>query len=141
MSHITSHMESIALLSLPAAADDIRSGVSYDSRSQSEEDIIERNKQELPSPVFTDEPISDMPNTEGLPGETLLVEGYLMNGEWSDIQEYTDSRKPVYKRAEDDEKLRPFISRYMSEGYKNVLSERNIVKAYLTHKLMISNRQ
>lgn len=112
MNHITSHMESIALLSLPAAADDIGSGVSYNSRSQSEEDIIERNKQDLPPAVFTDETTSYM-HTEGLPGEILPDEDYLMNGEWSYILESTDTRKPVYKRAENDEILRPFISRYM----------------------------
>lgn len=115
MNHIASHMESIALLSLPAAADDIGSGVSYNPRSQSEEDIIERDKQDLPPAVFTDEPISHMPSTEGLPGETQPVEDYLMNGEWSYILKSTGTRKPVYKRAEDDEILRPFISRYMSE--------------------------
>lgn len=115
MNHIASHMESIALLSLPAAADDIGSGTPYNARSQNEEDIIERNLQDLPPAVFTDESISHMPNTEGLPGEKLPVNDYWMNGEWSYILESTDTRKPVYKRAEDDETLRPFISRYMSE--------------------------
>lgn len=42
-------MESIALLSLPAAADDVGTGVSDDLRLQGEEDIIERNKQNLPT--------------------------------------------------------------------------------------------
>lgn len=45
-------MESIALLSLPAAADDTGSGTSYNPQSQSEEDIIERNLQDLPPAVF-----------------------------------------------------------------------------------------
>lgn len=116
MNHIASHMESIALLSLPAAADDIGSENSDNPRSQSGEDIIERNLQDLPRAVFTDEPISHMPNTMGLPGETLAVE--YLNGEWSYILESTEIRKPVYKTAEDDEILRPFISRYMSERRK-----------------------
>lgn len=137
MNHIASHMESIALLSLPAAADDISSGVSYNSRSQSEEDIIERNKQDLPPAVFTDEPISHMPNTESLPGETLPGENYLMNGEWSYILESTDTRNPVYKSAEDDKILRPFISRYMSERPLNLrhrkgMSLLGIAFVYLT---------
>ena len=139
MNHIASHMESIALLSLPAAADDISSGVSYNSRSQSEEDIIERNKQDLPPAVFTDEPISHMPNTESLPGETLPGENYLMNGEWSYILESTDTRNPVYKSAEDDKILRPFISRYMSERPLNLrhrkgMSLLGIAFVYLTWK-------
>lgn len=108
-------MESIALLSLPAAADDIDNGTSYNTQSQSEEDVIERNLQDLPSAVFTDEPIDHMPNTEGLPGEKLPVEDYSMNGEWSYILEFKEIRKPVHRRAEDDEILRRFISRYMSE--------------------------
>lgn len=115
MNHIASHMESIALLSLPAATDDISSKVSHNSRLQSEEDIIERNKQDLPPAVFTDESISHIPNNEGLTGETLPGEDYLMNGDWSYILKSPNTRKPVYKRAEDDEILRPFISRYMLE--------------------------
>lgn len=115
MNHIASHMESIALLSLPVATDNISSGNSYNPRSQIGEDIIERNLQDLPQAVFTDEPISYMSNTVGFPGDKLLVENYWMNGEWSYIRESTEIRKPVYKRAEDDEVLQPFISRYMSE--------------------------
>lgn len=119
MNHIASHMESIALLSLPAPADDIGTGVSDNPQSQSEEDIIERDKQDLPPAVFSDEPIGLMPNTEGLPGETLPVEDYLMIGEWSYILESTDTQKPALnKKAEDDEILRPFISRYMLERPK-----------------------
>ena len=101
MNHIASHMESIALLSLPAAADGIGSGVSDNLRSQSEADI-ERDEQDLPPAVFTDEPIGHMSNTEGFSGETLPIEGHFMKGEWSYILESTDTRKPVYKRAEDD---------------------------------------
>lgn len=115
MNHIASHMESIALLSLPGAADDIDNGISYNTQSQSEEDIIERNLQDFPSAVFTDEPINHVPNTEGLPGEKLPIEDYWMNGEWSYILESKEIRKPVHRRAEDDEILRPFISRYMSK--------------------------
>ncbi len=57
-----------------------------------------------------------MPNTVGLPGGKLAVE--YLNGEWSYILESTEIRKPGFKTAEDDEILRPFISRYMSERPK-----------------------
>lgn len=131
--HIASHMESIALLSLPAAANDFGSGTSYDTRSQNEDDIIVRNLQDLPSAVFTDEPINHMPNTQGLPGEKLPVEDYWMNGEWSYILESKEIRKPLHKRAEDDGILQSFISRYMSENpnippkpYSTVPFSRNV---------------
>ena len=113
LNHIASHMESVALLSLPAA-DDLGSGVSNELRWQVD-DIIERDNQDLPPAIFADEPSGEMTEIEGSYGKALPINDYLMKNGWSYILESPDVRKTFYPSVEHDETLQPFIARYISE--------------------------
>ena len=113
LNHIASHMESVALLSLPAA-DGLGSGVSNELRWQGD-DIIERDNQDLPPAIFVDEPSGEMSEIEDSYGNALPIDDFLMKNGWSHILESPKVRKTSYPSAERDERLQPFIARYTLE--------------------------
>jgi hypothetical protein len=105
LNHIVSHMESIALLSLPAGGD-LDSGVSNEPRSQGVEDITEQDNQDLPPAIFADEPIEK----RGLIEEALPIDDYLMKNGWSRIFESPNVRKTTYLGPEHDKTLKAFVA-------------------------------
>lgn len=112
LDHITSHMESIALLSLPAD-NCLDSGVSDELLSQSRGDI--EVDQSLPPADFVDELGEEMTLAEGLSGEAPPIDDYLVKDGWSYVLEAPDVQKLIYSEPEHDKILQPFVARYISE--------------------------
>lgn len=118
MDHITSHMESIALLSLPAD-NRLDSGVSDELRSDTGEDN-EKDDQNLPPAVFVDEPIREIRSVEDLSDDALPVDDFLMKEGWSYVLEAPNVQKVSHSELENDKKLQPFVARYMSQSKKTI---------------------
>lgn len=125
LDHVTGHMESIALLSLPAD-NCLDSGVSDELRSQSVEDI-EKDDQNLPPAIFVDEPRREITLVEGFSGKACPIDDYLMKEGWIYVLESPDVQKITRLEPEHDKKLEPFIARFMLENTQIPLKPRSTV--------------
>lgn len=120
LNHITNHMESIALLSLPVD-NNLDNGVSDELRSQNGEDF-ERDDQNLPSPTFLDDPSRQINPFEDLSGEVLPIDGDSIEEGWNYVLESPDVQKMAQVKSEHDEILQPFVARYMTESKMKLLT-------------------
>ncbi|MCJ1471355.1 hypothetical protein MMC07_010003, partial [Pseudocyphellaria aurata] len=121
LDHITNHMESIALLSLPLD-EHLEHGVSDELKHRIGEDI-DQDVRSLPSTSVVDEPSSAIISTEGSSGEDpegssgedLPIDDYVLKEGWDYVFKSPSVPKTTHVEPELDETLKPFVKRFWSE--------------------------